>query len=77
MIHVACTALTKRIKAGHTNRAGNTFHRGAVDVTSDCIKAIIEYIGVGETHVVTVDGVPRFEIEIRAVTSGRREHGPE
>lgn len=32
---------------------------------SDCIKAVIEMFGIGERHVVFVDGVPTYEIEIR------------
>ncbi|CAE6899696.1 hypothetical protein [Paraburkholderia domus] len=65
MIRVACTALLKRIKAGRPNKAGNSFIGGGDDVTSDCIKAIIEFVGVGGIHEVTVNGKPMYEIEVR------------
>lgn len=65
MIRVACTALLKRIKAGRPNKAGNSFIGGGDDVTSDCIKAIIEFVGVGGIHEVTVNGKLMYEIEVR------------
>jgi uncharacterized protein GlcG (DUF336 family) len=67
MIRIACTALARRIKAGHPNKDGLSFRGGGVDVTSDCVKAIIGYVGVGGTHEVTVDGKPVFEISIRTL----------
>lgn len=68
MIRVACMALRKRIKAGHPAKDGLAFKGGGVDVTSDCLKAIIEFIGAGETHVVTCDGAPVYEITVRSVS---------
>lgn len=72
MIRIACTALLKRIKAGRPNKDGTAFIGGGEDVTSDCLKAIIEFIGAGETHVVQRDGVPVFEISVRAVAADDR-----
>ncbi|SMG09855.1 DUF7446 family protein [Paraburkholderia susongensis] len=69
MVRVACMALHRRIKAGRPNKAGDSFIGGGQDVTSDCIKAIIEFVGVGGTHEVTVDGRPMYEIEIRALAN--------
>jgi hypothetical protein len=66
-IRIACMALSKRIHAGRPNKAGNSFIGGGQDVTSDVIKAVIEFVGVGGTHEITVDGKPLYEIEIRAV----------
>lgn len=67
MIRVACTALLKRIVAGRANKNGTAMVGGGEDVTSDCIKAIIEFVGVGGIHEVTVNGKPMYEIEIRTV----------
>ena len=67
MIRIACTAINKRINAGKVNRAGTDFIGSPVDVTSDCLKAVIDKIGVGNVEQITADGVPVYEIEIRAV----------
>lgn len=67
MIRVAMMGLSRRIHAGNPAKDGLTFKGGGQDVTSDVVKAIIEFVGVGGTHEVTVDGVPLYEISIRAV----------
>lgn len=72
MIRVACTALLKRIKAGHPNKDGHSFRGGGEDVTSDVLKAVIEYVEPGHIVTVNVDGVPAYEIEVRAMS---RESG--
>lgn len=66
MIRVAMMGLSRRIHAGNPAKDGLTFKGGGQDVTSDVVKAIIEFVGVGETHEVTVDGVPMYEISICA-----------
>ncbi len=67
MIRIACTALSKRIIAGRVTKDGLAFTDGKKeDVTSDCLKAVIEFIGL-DTHVVTVNGKPMFEITVSAV----------
>jgi hypothetical protein len=63
-IRVACTAVNKRISAGRVNKAGDSFIGNTVDVTSDCLKAVIDKIGVGNTLPITVDGVVVYEITI-------------
>lgn len=64
-IRVALTAMTGRIMAGKVNKDGTAFVGEKIDVTSDCLKAVIEMIGVGKTHTVTVDGKPLYEISVR------------
>jgi hypothetical protein len=66
-IRIACTAINKRINAGRVNKAGTSFIGDPVDVTSDCLKAVIEKIGVGNVERITSDGVPLYEIEVRAI----------
>lgn len=73
MIRVACMALSKRIKAGTPNKDGHSFRSGGQDVTSDCIKAIIEFVGEGGTHEVSVDGAPMYEIEVRRISRGGQQ----
>jgi FMN-dependent NADH-azoreductase len=67
MIRIACTALAKRIMAGRISKNGIEFIGKPQDVTSDALKAVIEFIGINETHVVTVDGKPMFEISVHQV----------
>ncbi|OHD26874.1 MAG: hypothetical protein A2Y38_15485 [Spirochaetes bacterium GWB1_59_5] len=67
-IVIATAALSKRIYAGRMNKAKTALTDGKQDVTSDVLKAIIDKIGVGGIETVTVDGKPRFEIEVREVT---------
>lgn len=68
MIRIACTALTKRIRAGHPNKDGHSFRGGGVDVTSDCLKAVIEFVEPGHVVTVEVDGKPTYEIAVRYIT---------
>lgn len=66
-IHIACAALSKRIYAGKLNKKRDAFTDGKQDVTSDVLKAIIDKIGAGNVETVTIDGKPRYEIEVREV----------
>lgn len=67
VIRIACTAIGKRIHAGRLNKAGNAFIGDPVDVTSDCLKAIIEKVGIGQTMPVSENGQPAYEITVRDV----------
>lgn len=67
-IRVACSALTKTIFAGRITADGLAFRDGKVDVTSDVLKAVIEFVGTGKTATVFMDGKPTYEIEVRRVT---------
>lgn len=64
MIRIACTALGKRILAGKVSKDGRDFVGEPQDVTSDCIKAVIEKVGVGGMTVVKVGGVDKYSITV-------------
>ena len=66
MITIATSALGKRIYAGRLNKAKTAFI-SKEDVTSDVLKAVIDKIGVGNIESISVDGVVKYEIEIREV----------
>lgn len=66
-ITVACAALSGKIYAGRVNKAGTAFLDGKQDVTSDVLKAVIDKVKPGQVETVTVDGVPKYEIEVREV----------
>jgi hypothetical protein len=74
MIRVACT-WNKRIRAGHPNKDGLSFRCGGDDVTSDVLKAIIEYVQPGNSITVTENGVPMFEIEVRMSDAAKGSDG--
>lgn len=65
MIRIACTAIAKRIMAGRVSKSGLDFIGEPKDVTSDCLKAVIDFIGIGETKSIHVEGVPTYEISIK------------
>jgi hypothetical protein len=67
MIRIACTALAKRIMAGRVSKNGVEFIGTPHDVTSDALKAVIEFIGVDQTHVVTVNGKPMFSLTVETI----------
>jgi len=71
-ITVACAALSKRIYAGRLNKARTAF-TSKQDVTSDVLKSIIDKVGVGNVETVTVDGKPKYEIEIREADNGQAQ----
>jgi hypothetical protein len=71
-IVVAC-GWTGRIYAGKLNKAGDAFLDGKQDVTSDVLKAIIDKIKPGKIEVVTIDGAPAFEIEVRDVSCAAKD----
>lgn len=64
-LRIACTAINKRIMAGRIAKNGMDFIGNPIDVTSDCMKAVIDKVGIGGKHVITMDGVAAYEIEIR------------
>lgn len=66
-LRIACTAIGKRINAGRVNKAGDAFIGDPVDVTSDCLKAVIEKVGVGQVMPVTENGRLVYEIEVRRI----------
>ncbi len=68
-ITIACAALSGRIYAGRVNKAGTAFLDGKQDVTSDVLKAVIDKVKPGHVETVTVDGAPRYEIEVREVSA--------
>ena len=61
---IACTALTKRIMLGNVSKDGMNFTDTKRDVTSDCLKAVIEFVGVGNETEVVVDGIPTYKIMV-------------
>ena len=66
---IATTALSGRIYLGVPDPAGQKFIGVTKDVTSDCIKAVIDKVQREETSVlvVTENGVPTHEIEVRKI----------
>lgn len=71
-IRIATAALSRRIFAGRLNKAGDAL-LCRVDVTIDVLKAIIDKIGEGNTEVITENGVPVWEIEVRRCPLSTKE----
>jgi hypothetical protein len=68
-LRIACSALSSRIMAGKVCKDGMTFKEGAVDVTSDVLKAVIEKIESDSpktnTIIITRDGKPEYEVSVK------------
>lgn len=63
-LRVATAALSRRIFAGHLNKAQIGFKEPRTDVTSDCLRAVVDHIGVGKETILREDGVPLYRITI-------------
>lgn len=68
-IRIACTALMKRINAGRVNKEGTAFVGEPKDVTSDCLKAVIDFVEPGKTVTVNENGQPAYEITVRKLAA--------
>jgi hypothetical protein len=66
---IACTGINKRILRGRLNVDNTAFIGTPVDVTGECIKAIIDKCGVGETMPVHVNGELKYEISVREIVN--------
>lgn len=66
-MRIACTLLDRRIKLGRPSKDGHSFNGEPKDVTSDCLKAVIEFVGSNEKTIVNVNGEPAYEISVRAL----------
>lgn len=64
-IRIACTALSKRIKAGHPTKDGHRFKGGGADVTNECLMAVIQFVEPENTVTVSQNGKPAYEITVR------------
>ena len=67
MIRVATAIVSKTIYAGKLNKKNTAFLANKTDVTSDVLKAIIEYVGTDNTHIVKVGGKPIYEIAVTKI----------
>jgi len=63
---IACS-VNNRIMLGNVSPSGIDFIGTPKNVTSDCLKAIIEFVGVGNETTVTSAGKPAFVITVKAV----------
>ena len=70
---IACTGIMRRIKAGRPSKDGTHFIGNPVDVTSDCLKSVIEFIQIGNCVTVEVDGKPAYEITVKAIAATKGE----
>lgn len=68
-IRVATAALSGRIFAGHPTKNGMGFKEPRFDVTSDCLVAIKDKIGIGHEVTVELQGIPQFRIAVLPVAT--------
>lgn len=73
-IGVAASVLCHDIKndkilAGTISKDGKRFLSDKTDVTSDVLKAIVDYVGVGYEIEVTVDKKPKYKISVKEINN--------
>lgn len=68
-MRIACTGLTGRIMAGVPDKEARAFVGVVKDVTSDCLKAVVDHVLREDTNclVVTANGKPAYEIVVRRI----------
>lgn len=71
-LRIATAAMSGRIYAGRVNKDGTSFLDGKVDVTSDVLRAVIDKVTPGHVISVEVDGVPKYEIEVRELPASEK-----
>jgi hypothetical protein len=65
-LHVANSALTNTIFAGHVLKDGRTWGANKQDVTGEACAAVAQHVlAFGEPVIVSCEGQPRFEICVR------------
>lgn len=67
MKRIACSAVTGTIFLGVPSKDGTHFIGKKDDVTSNCLKAVIEHVGDGQIATIHVAGTPTWTIEVRRV----------
>lgn len=65
-LRIATTALSNRIVLGEVDKNGLDFKGETKEVTSDVLKAVVEYCGK-ETMVLSVNGQPKYEISVKTL----------
>jgi len=74
-IHVGTSPITNRIFAGHVLKCGVFWGEGKQDVTGAACGAVVEHvIANGEPVVVSVNGVPTYEISVRKIEDQPDNH---
>lgn len=66
-LRVACSALTSTIYVGQVEKDGMTFKDGKEDVTSDVLKAVVDFVGPGTSKVIRSDGKPKYKITVEEI----------
>jgi len=72
--HVGTSPITHRIYAGRLLKDGETWAGEPTDVTVEALVAVADrVIGRGQPGIVTVDGVPTWEISVRVISPAGKE----
>jgi hypothetical protein len=68
-LHIGMAALSDSIFAGYTCKDGKTWREGKVNVTSDVLKSVVQFVKPGHVVTVNVNGNPKYEIAVREILS--------
>lgn len=72
-LHVGTSPLTNRIFAGHVLKDGWTWGANKTDVTGPACGAVVEHVLANKNPVVvSVNGVPTYELSVRVLHTPTR-----
>lgn len=66
-IRLGMAALSNSVFAGYLCKDGRTWKQNKHDVTSDFLRTVIEYVGVGQSLEVNVGGKPKYKITVKEI----------
>lgn len=71
-LRIATSCLGDCIFAGRVKKSGAEWCEGKQDVTSDVLKAVVDFVKPGHTMTINVNGSARYEITVKTLES--RKH---
>ena len=67
------SVLTDVVYAGRLTKCGTKWRTGQQhDVTSDFLRTIVEWVGVGKTRKINVGKKPKYSVSVTDITKNKR-----
>lgn len=63
-LRLGMAALSNDVFAGYLCKDGRTWKQGKHTVTSDFLRTMIEYVGVGKSLEINVGGKPKYKVTV-------------
>lgn len=67
-IRLGLSPLSERVYAGRVQKDGKVWRAGQQwDVTTDFLKAVIDFVGPDRSLVINVDGKPKYRVTVEEI----------